>query len=401
MKLREKMKRFWTLDVHNHEGFTLVELIIVIAILAILSTGAIAGYSAYIKQANMTTDKALFAEIENVLMLAGYSGTFVEGDGGYIHLSVNGVENAAEIEEDSALDKAMDDAFGSAWRETLKLKYSEWGFEGSVAGLVNAQAVKNSSYYQSADKLMAQVEEITGAAWNLVENQNGQANREQMVAMFEGSLLTGIASQYGYDSIDDVPDDALPNLLVLAVASDVATGTNNPDHTMSQASGLIQNFALYNGYASTQAGKDSGFSAAYETFVQQINEASSVDEVANAYRTLRAQTEGNEGWTTYKNSDQSQTDSEAFAAMMGGMAGSTLTHGEAIKNHLAQSNFFTEGLGNELFSNYISGVDAMAGMNSEQAGEIAEAVVSNPGSVVIYFSMAQGEINVKNTLPTE
>ena len=52
MKLKNMWKRFWTLDVHNHEGFTLVELIIVIAILAILSTGAIAGYSAYVTSAN-------------------------------------------------------------------------------------------------------------------------------------------------------------------------------------------------------------------------------------------------------------------------------------------------------------------------------------------------------------
>ena len=63
MNLKEKWKRFWTLDVHNHEGFTLVELIIVIAILAILSTGAIAGYSVYVERANKAADDALISEI--------------------------------------------------------------------------------------------------------------------------------------------------------------------------------------------------------------------------------------------------------------------------------------------------------------------------------------------------
>jgi prepilin-type N-terminal cleavage/methylation domain-containing protein len=44
-------------------GFTLVELIIVIAILAILSSVAVAGYSSYIKKAN---DSAVLAELNNI-----------------------------------------------------------------------------------------------------------------------------------------------------------------------------------------------------------------------------------------------------------------------------------------------------------------------------------------------
>ena len=70
MKLKEMWKRFWTLDVHNHEGFTLVELIIVIAILAILSTGAIAGYSAYVQKAKKAVDQQLLAEINQAFRFA-------------------------------------------------------------------------------------------------------------------------------------------------------------------------------------------------------------------------------------------------------------------------------------------------------------------------------------------
>ena len=51
-------------------GFTLVELIIVIAILAILSTGAIAGYSAYIKSANNAAVKAVLSDIYTAAVLA-------------------------------------------------------------------------------------------------------------------------------------------------------------------------------------------------------------------------------------------------------------------------------------------------------------------------------------------
>lgn len=51
-------------------GFTLVELIIVIAILAILSTGAIAGYSAYIKSANNAAVEAVLSDISTSAVLA-------------------------------------------------------------------------------------------------------------------------------------------------------------------------------------------------------------------------------------------------------------------------------------------------------------------------------------------
>lgn len=51
-------------------GFTLVELIIVIAILAILSTGAIAGYSAYITKANVASVNSWKNQIETAATLA-------------------------------------------------------------------------------------------------------------------------------------------------------------------------------------------------------------------------------------------------------------------------------------------------------------------------------------------
>ena len=51
-------------------GFTLVELIIVIAILAILSSVAVVGYSAYIDRANKTATNAYKSEIQAAATLA-------------------------------------------------------------------------------------------------------------------------------------------------------------------------------------------------------------------------------------------------------------------------------------------------------------------------------------------
>ena len=129
MKLKNMWKRFWTLDVHNHEGFTLVELIIVIAILAILSTGAIAGYSVYVKQANMTADKALVAEVVNALTLYYYSSN--EEAVGHIVLTV---DDEADF-EGSFVDNAMKAAFGDNWQAILKLKYASWAQEGGYGNV--------------------------------------------------------------------------------------------------------------------------------------------------------------------------------------------------------------------------------------------------------------------------
>ena len=53
----------------NRKAFTLVELLVVIAILAILATVSVVGYTAFIKNAYVSNDNTLAAELSNVLQL--------------------------------------------------------------------------------------------------------------------------------------------------------------------------------------------------------------------------------------------------------------------------------------------------------------------------------------------
>lgn len=62
MGLKTKWNRFWTLR-NTEGGFTLVELVIVIAILAILAGIAVPTYSGYIKKAREATDMQLIAAV--------------------------------------------------------------------------------------------------------------------------------------------------------------------------------------------------------------------------------------------------------------------------------------------------------------------------------------------------
>ena len=134
-------------------GFTLVELIIVIAILAILSSVAVAGYSSYIEKANDSAVNSFLSEIKTQAVLANAQA----GDIGEIRIVVSG-ENVVVYIQAGANGFAKDFDKDIAYKGCANYTVSGWKYF-----TVKAPAALASSSYKLGATLTAGATEWTAA----------------------------------------------------------------------------------------------------------------------------------------------------------------------------------------------------------------------------------------------
>lgn len=231
MKLRQKSRALVSLRYQGNAGFTLVELIVVIAILAILGGVAVPAYNAYIAKANKAADETLIEAINKAAAAA-----VLDGKGEDMEAMPNGAltsdaykgKTGISAWETYGKDSAVQDAFTRyfADNENASLKwYGSLKFENGIFVGVNSMlsgdlvapegsdvvnAFNNSSY----NKPTLGVEGVTTMVNDLAGALASFSNAD---LLYETARFQSVLTELGIDR-NTADEQTLANAAVFYVA---------------------------------------------------------------------------------------------------------------------------------------------------------------------------------------